>query len=1238
MPPVRFLPAWDINARLDQARLRSHLGPSRAACPQAGDGVTPPLLQTATKHFRFFAESSLRFFGSINVVILGLTAILAGRAGAVAEATNDFSPWLEIGGTHFTGWTGIQPGPDGSASWNPAGPAMFRYPPGPRGWYWEGFRHENDGTRDWSGFYGLQFEIKVPPGRTLELRAVVAIPPVNERSDYVPESHAVCFVSGAEDWQQVMLPWTAFDYDKSCGAFLHYIQSLRLAGKFTDGQPGGEVWLKHIRLVRAPSIVLEAPVCGQAVSAGGTAIYQVTVGNCTDTRQNVRLEFQKYGWEAMPASVAPTALTLAPGAMAQCTFTVTVPESVPPGGHETQTVLALGHEGVAAKLNIITACGVPHPFLLHTASGWAEVRANVEKYAWARKAAQRSIRTAQDWQVPEPARPPNNISSGHKYMFQSEEFQKLEQTAIAWQLTQNTNFAGKVALFLRRLADEETGYPGTFAAVSQGEPQEGENFQKVAIAYDAILDANVLTPQDKEAIEHTFRLYLQTIEPALDVGNLGNWNVALSTAALFCSLAMGDLASANRYLYGPCGFEDFVTKGIMDDGWWWEGSTSYNFWVASELTQSALALEPWGIDLLHRQFPANFSSRTIITPWGLNPPYGMSFEKWGPNHRNTRSVKQLWDAVPIVADYRGIAFGMNDGHEEQVGGARLELGYYAFRDPAYVPLIQASGERDLIYGVPELPEISDKPYLKSGVAGNLGFALLRSQTPNRPPRDQIEAVFKIGTQGGYHGHFDRCSLDAVMRYGRSFWDPEDIWWGYGNFMYKFYVQNSVNANMVVVDQEQQEAVPSQQLLFYSGKMMQVSVQQTDARWSDPPYGGMVYSAVDSGGAVGNLSALMRREAESFPLVTNRQWGRMGPFGDRVLQRRLGIVADDYIVVADYLKSEKPHTFDDLFQMKGFQGLEAPEKRFLRHDAQFNPDPRRSAQFITDGNWYQAEAPSVGRFEYEFRPGPERAMDHNEFGILKMDIHTLWPPKQEIMLAQPPENLAGQQWVHYEVSADGKTLAKGESGMWILGAVNLDVPVAGAKDLTIKVTTGGGKKKTLFLADARLVTADGKELPLKIQPTTKNIALPAKPGEDYYGGPIKIAGVPYATAIPAQPESPTQPGLIHISLAGQKAIHFKATLGADYPYGNESEQRRVFAIRAHGTEARFLTVIEPYEDQPAIKSAVAESADKLRVELADGRVQEISLHNFEGGGNNLCVDIAETRDGKVVRTETTQCSN
>ena len=115
-----------------------------------------------------------------------------------------------------------------------------------------------------------------------------------------------------------------------------------------------------------------------------------------------------------------------------------------------------------------------------------------------------------------------------------------------------------------------------------------------------------------------------------------------------------------------------------------------------------------------------------------------------------------------------------------------------------------------------------------------------------------------------------------------------------------------------------------------------------------------------------------------------------------------------------------------------------------------------------------------------------------------------------MLAQPPESKGGQQWITYDVSADGKPLAKGESGVWILGTVDIDVPVQDARELALTLTTDSSARRSLFLAHARIVTADGKEIPLDTPPTTDNIDNSPRPGRNYDGGPIKIAGLPYST--------------------------------------------------------------------------------------------------------------------------------
>ena len=109
-------------------------------------------------------------------------------------------------------------------------------------------------------------------------------------------------------------------------------------------------------------------------------------------------------------------------------------------------------------------------------------------------------------------------------------------------------------------------------------------------------------------------------------------------------------------------------------------------------------------------------------------------------------------------------------------------------------------------------------------------------------------------------------------------------------------------------------------------------------------------------------------------------------------------------------------------------------------------------------------------------------------------------------------------------------------------------------------------------------------------------------------------------------------MIRVDLTKVDAVCFKAGLGSDFPPGPEAQRRKTMAVKAPtGNEARFLTVIEPYEDQPVVKSAVASSADHIHVELADGRVQEMIFSEKDGKPG---VEIIETKDGKELRRETT----
>ncbi len=982
------------------------------------------------------------------------------------------------------------------------------------------------------------------------------------------------------------------------------------------------------------SVWLRTKVRGKSVEAGGTAEYEVTVGNATGQPQKVALSFEPNEWAAMTASVEPAAVDLAPKEEKTVMVKIKVPARVPPGGHETQTLRATGSAGSpAAALIFVTASKMGFPYILHTADGWAEVREKVKKYDWAKEQQQDYVSRAEKWVVPN-VRNPKDPKRGD-WLFPTQVENDLMAAGTAYQLTLDKKYADKVRTFLLRLSDPTNGYPVTRRGCNQDSVQEGHFFQHIAMAYDMAIPSGLFADAERAQIDQTLRLFVGEEEASFG-SNISNWTVSYECGQLYCALVLQDLAAASRILYCHGALIDQFTQGMLDDGWWFEVSISYNTWVATEYSQVAIALRPWGLNLADAWFPASFRPENVKPPH--EEEFGMSRARWGPIYHNYVNIKRMWDVLPRMVDWRGVLFGLNDSAEKPIVGTQMDIAYYLYRDPGYATMIKRGGDkRDLLYGVPELPENTPDRSLESTFADNAGVAVLRSQSPERPPRERIQAVLHYGDHGWYHGHFDQTNLVHLSRYGRSFYNPEMIWYGYPSYLYKFYVQTSVSKNMVVVDQKQQEPTESQRLLFHSGPMMQAAAVETNARWSNPPYGGMVYENQTK-----SFPEKSFKESRSIPIPKDAppyaKFGSVTGYTEPVLQRRLMVVTDDYVLLADYLKGEREHTFDSLFQMKGFQGLEAPGKKLVRHTGQWNPDPLSAAQFVTDCDWYEVQAPARGSYQFRYGPGADNAGNNtheNTDGVLNMDLHTLWPPKQEIILGMPPEVHPVERQVSYAVRGDGKPLAEGKSGIWILGQVEIDLSVENVKSLELETQTGVTRLGTLFWAGARIVTADGKETPLAQLPvTSENAMQPKEPGKDFAGGPIKIAGLPYTNAVSAQPQDGKKPSLVRVDLSNVKAVRFKAVLGGDFPLGDEAQRRKTVAIRAKGQEARFLTVIEPFEDKRMIKSASATGPDTLRVELTDGRVQEIKITGLETSGKEPTVQMTETKDGKATRTETT----
>ncbi|WP_018752021.1 hypothetical protein [Paenibacillus sanguinis] len=1122
-------------------------------------------------------------------------------------------------------------------------------------WFKHGFVSINSHSVDLRDWYGLEVEAEWQSRPFAEQEALELLLEIGLLRDRSPLPEELEYVTlrtlvppGALDHEKghglvrARLPFQSFDDQKVLAGKWKFVRSVRLTPRWT-GEEQPPLKLAKLRFIRRPALFAELPVRSIAAAAGDLARYTVKLHNCTEHTQPVVISCTRYGWETMKVTVTPENCVLKPWESREIVVDVEVPPRVAPGGFELQRlVLVPGGRGEwAEELTLYTVRELPHPYIKHKEAGWEQVRQKVEKHPWARELRDMYVRRAEQWELPEPQTGP--------YLFEAHHSHEAENAVIAWKLTGRQDLADKAVRFLRATVDPERGYPTTRRACHQELVHEGEYFKHTAVVYDLLAASDLLTAEDHAHVARSFRLFMELIDWALSVGGISNWTLAEMIGALYCSQALQDYEQMNRFLYGAGGFTDHLSKGTLDDGWWYECSVGYNLMAAGLFSEVVQSCRPWGINLDGVWVPAQYHHQ--ITPETGDQIDGLCLDVWGPNQSNHRSITQLWDSLLPYADYRSVLFGINDSAESKLPGiaprgymdARYDLAYYLYGKPEYADVLLNCelADRDLLYAAEQLIPSETQPYLTSGYSDIAGVAVLRSQTPGRKPREQLQAVVKYGIHGGAHGHYDRVSLLSIMRYGRSFYNPESIWYSYHTFMYKFYVQTSMTHNMVVVDRKQQDPAEGQRLLFYSGDSFQACAVENTARWSYPPYGGWRVAGDTT------LAERVWNEGRSLSIPADPpEYTKRTGFTEPVQQRRLTVVLDDCLILFDYVSGEEEHDYDCLFHCKGLRQLEAIGQRLIKQTDQLDPDPLGTGQFITLCDWYEMEGPVKASFRMEFGPDSDSAWGNrtafNEPGPLNMDHYTLWPQSVQMIVGNDPEMHPVDKKLYYEVRGDENTLASGKLGAWIFGRDDLELSVEGVNtlELRIRVEPGIGDnelpkplEKTVFWGDPYLETSKGRvylsELPLEMENTDPGNG----PGTDYFGGPVRIQMKQFDRAIPANPLNAEQEGIIRIDLAGMGASRLVASIGGDYPLGDETERRKLISARSTGKQARFVTLIEPYEHQSMIVSASAESADQVSVHLADGRVQRVTVKGLEAGGDEVAV-VLEERDasGAVLRRE------
>jgi hypothetical protein len=698
-------------------------------------------------------------------------------------------------------------------------------------------------------------------------------------------------------------------------------------------------------VVRQGALIgLSCDITSKPAKPGQTVEYTVELSNLSKESQTVTLSLKPDVWAIMPAVITPEKLTIQPGEHRTCTVKITAVEKLPKGAQERRILIAAPNDAYKSEqTELVTVRYLDHPNMFADNALVTDVRQKIETYLWAKKNFLRLKKLAADWNPPdEQIYTIKRKGVTWQGLYSNYIAEHAWEVALVWKLTGDNQSRMKVLKFIKLVANPQTGYVTTrWATNSDAYVHEGEFFTFYSALYDLFFDDPELTEADHKNIENTLRLYLKTCQAWHREGDIGNWVIAANVGAICSSVVLQDMKSLEYFLDCPKGFKEQLSLGLMADGWWFEGASNYSYLAARYYSYAAKCSEPFGINMFDMYVPVRYLGQNGVR-W-KNGWMSMNFDIWGPTGKSYRCLKDLYDGATILMDENGYVAANNDSEPKKPGDV-FELGYHHYKDPAYLWIIDKDDRmswQSLLYGVGEVGKSPD-PRSLSGHADNVGIAALRSQKKNQKPDEQIQAYLKWGTHGGWHGHFDRISFMMLRRYGMDLFLPRPSFFGYSDPRYKAWVQPSISHNMVIVDQYQQEPVESKLLLFYGGSVIQVCAVETNARWVEK----LPWDINDPG----DLDA------------TNMK--KMVNYGDAesVLQRRLMIVTDDYILMSDYLQGKKEHTFDWLVHPVGYIKTISETVKKTEHTERISDDPNSSYYYITDCDWSEVSGNVLNQFK------------------------------------------------------------------------------------------------------------------------------------------------------------------------------------------------------------------------------------------------------------------------------------
>lgn len=293
------------------------------------------------------------------------------------------------------------------------------------------------------------------------------------------------------------------------------------------------------------------------------------------------------------------------------------------------------------------------------------------------------------------------------------------------------------------------------------------------------------------------------------IHNYENWlNAALATLGT----ALGDEALVRTVIDDTYGLTDQLARGVLDDGHWYEGASSYHYYTLGAVLYLAQAREglsgdPVGNPTMRRMFEAPLR---IAYPDDFVPAIN---DCW----YHSRVTDEVGHGIPNGPGFYEMAAARYGAPEFEAVLAR------AYRS------MPRSNVESLLYGPDKVSDAVAPPLVESNEAAS-GFAVLRPELPTGSPG---ELLLKCGPHGGGHGHADKLALSIYgggRRWGADLGTP-----GYGIAINDSWYRHTLSHSTILLEGEEQPPATGEARRYRPVGGNEFGIADAQVHWEQGPY-------------------------------------------------------------------------------------------------------------------------------------------------------------------------------------------------------------------------------------------------------------------------------------------------------------------------------------------------------------------------------------------------------------------